>query len=423
MTVFAPLVAESAPAAVPSSAINISVVTSAADLATIINRFLPQELYKGEGVMGTSVTVLRTGPVLVAAKDNFIFFRLPIQLTSRYAAYESYPIRTELGFKATVSVTKDWRLKTDLYYTGLSDNLADSFKLGPISLKPRSMVEGIVQPVQRMLAPYIDGKVNEAVQLRAKVAPLWNNAFSPILVSREFSTWLRLTPERIYMTPLSAANNQVRVSIGLITGAELTIGPKPAAAPSRPLPPVQIYSTFDRNFHIRLVADVFYADLVTALTPVLVDKTFGDDRKITVKGFSVRGEDDRLAVVLATSGDFDGELTVFAKPVYHPENNSLTFENVDFDTRNTGWLIGAGSWLFSSTIRSTIKEKLDTAVVEQLEMARLKACAALSSVRLADHVQLTGSVTSLSLGEAAVVNKDRLSIQVIAQGESSVVLK
>ena len=160
------------------------------------------------------------------------------------------------------------------------------------------------------------------------------------ILSAEFSTWLRLTPERIYMTPLSAANNQVRVSIGLITGAELTIGPKPAAAPSRPLPPVQIYSTFDRNFHIRLVADVFYADLVTALTPVLVDKTFGDDRKITVKGFSVRGEDDRLAVVLATSGDFDGELTVFAKPVYHPENNSLTFENVDFDTRNTGWLIG-----------------------------------------------------------------------------------
>ena len=49
MTVFAPLVAESAPAAVPSSAINISVVTSAADLATIINRFLPQELYKGGG--------------------------------------------------------------------------------------------------------------------------------------------------------------------------------------------------------------------------------------------------------------------------------------------------------------------------------------------------------------------------------------
>lgn len=417
------LVAESATAAAPPSSINLSVVTSATDLATIINQFLPKELYKGQGAMGTSVTVIRTGPVLVAAKDNFIFFWLPIQLTSQYAGYESYPIRTELRFKANVYVTKDWRLKTELSYTGLSDNFADTFKLGPISLKPRSMVESIVQPVQKMLAPHIDDKINEAVQLRAKVASFWNNAFSPVQVNKEFSTWLRLTPERIYMSPLSATNNQIRLSIGLITGAELTIGPKPAAIPAKALPTVQIFSTFDRNFHIRLVADIFYADLVTALTPVLIDKTFGDDKKITVKNFNVKGEDDRLAVILTTTGDFEGELTLFTKPVYHPENNSLTFENVDFDTRNSGLFISAGSWLFSSTIRNTIKTKLDTAIVEQLEQARLKACAALSSVRLADHAQLTGVVRSLSLGEATVLNKDRLSIHVIAQGESSVVLK
>lgn len=412
----------STPAAAPPSSINLSVVTSATDLAAIINQFLPKELYKGQGAMGTSVTVLRTGPILVAAKDNFVFFWLPIQLTSQYAGYESYPVRTELRFKASVSVTKDWRLKTDLYYTGLSDNFADTLKLGPISMSPRSMVEGIVQPVQRMLAPYIDNKINDAVQLRAKVTPLWNNAFSPVLVNKGFSTWLRLTPERVYMTPLSATNNQIRLSIGLITGAELTIGPKPASAPARALPPVQVYSTFDKNFHIRLLADIFYADLVTALTPVLIDKTFGEEKKITIKSFSLKGEEDRLVVGLTATGDFDGELTLLAKPVYHPENNTLTFENVDFDTRNAGLLISTGSWLFSSTIRNVIKTKLDAAVVEQLEKARLKASAALSSVRLADHVQLTGTVRSLSLGDAAVL-KDRLSIQVIVQGETGVVLK
>jgi hypothetical protein len=419
---FVLLGAMSATAAVPLSSINLSVVTSATDLATIINQVLPKDLYKGQGAMGTSVTVVRTGPVLVAAKDNFIYFWLPIQLTSQYAAYESYPIRTQLRFKASSYVTKDWRLKTELYYTGLSDNLADSFKLGPISLSPKSMVEGVVQPVQKLLAPYIDDKINEAVQLRAKVTPVWNNAFTPVLVSKEFSTWLRLTPEKVYMSPLSATNNQVRLLVGLITGAELTVGPKPASVPARPLPPVQVYSTFDKNFHIQLGADIFFADLVTALTPVLIDKTFGDDKKITIKSFSLKGEDNRLVVNLTATGDFNGELTLFAKPVYHPENNSLTFENVDFDTKNAGLLISAGGWLFSSTIRSTIKTKLDAAVVEQLEKARLKACAALSSVKLADHVQLAGSIKSLSLGEAAVL-KDRLSIGVVAQGETSVMLK
>ena len=113
---------------------------------------------------------------------------------------------------------------------------------------------------------------------------------------------------------------------------------------------------------------------------------------------------------------------MLAKPVYNPGNNTLTFEDVDFDTRNAGWLTTAGSWLFSSTIRSTIKEKLDAAVVEQLEKARLKASSALSAVQIGEHARLTGAVDSLSLGEATVLN-DRLSVNVIARGESSVSLK
>ena len=411
-----------ASAAVPPSSINLSVEASTADLATIINQSLPKELYKGQGGLGTSVTVLRTGPVVVTATDNFVYFTLPVQLTFSYAVYESYPLRAGLRFKAKVNVTPDWRLKTELYYTGLSDNLADTFKLGPLSLKPKSMVENITQPVQKLLAPIIDSKVNDSIQLRAKIAPLWQSAFSPTLVSKEFSAWLKLTPEKIVMSPLLSANNQIKLSIGVITGAEITVGPKPAAAPVKALPPVQQFPAFDKSFHIQLATDIFFADLMAALNPVLLDKTFGDDKKITIKKFNLKGEDGRLVVVLTATGDFDGELTLFAKPVYNAQNNLLTFENVDFDAKNAGWLIGAGSWLFSSTIRGTIKTKLDTSIVEQLEKARLKASSALASVQIAEHVRLTGTVKSLSLGEATVLN-DRLSVHVTAQGESSVSLK
>lgn len=411
-----------ASAAVPTSSINLSVEASASDLSAIVNQSLPQELYKGQGGLGTSVRVLRTGPVAVTASDNFIYLTLPIQLTFSYGFYESYPLRAGLRFKARVNITPDWRLKTELYYTGLSDNLADTLKLGPLSLKPKSMVEGITQPVQRLLAPIIDSKVNDAVQLRAKVAPLWQQAFNPTQVNKEFSTWLKLTPERIVISPLQAANNRISLSLGIITGAEITIGPKPAAAAARPLPPVQLLSSFDKTFHIQLATDIFFEDLVTALNPVLLDKTFGEDKKITIKKFSMKGEEGRLVVNLTSTGDFDGELTVLAKPVYNPQNNTLTFEDVDFDTKHAGWLISAGSWLFSSTIRNTIKEKLDSAVVEQLEKARVKASTSLSSLQLAERVRLNGTVKALSLGNAAVL-PDRLSVQVVAQGEAGVVLK
>ena len=411
-----------ASAAVPPSSINLSVEASTTDLAAIINQSLPKELYKGQGGLGTSVTVLRTGPVLVTATDNFIYVTLPVQLTFSYALYESYPVKAGLRFKAKVNVTPDWRLKTELYYTGLSDNLADTLKLGPLSLKPKSMAENVSQPVQRLLAPIIDSKVNDSIQLRAKIAPLWQNAFNPMLVSKEFSAWLKLTPDKIVMSPLLAANNRIQLSIGVITGAEITVGPKPVAAPAKALPPVQQLPVFDKTFHIQVATDIFFADLVSALNPVLLGKTFGEDKKITVKSFNLKAEDGRLVVVLAATGDFDGELLLFAKPVYNAQSNTLSFENVDFDTRNAGWLISTGSWLFSSTIRNTIKTKLDSTVVEQLEKARLKASTSLSSVQLAEHVKLTGAVNSLALGEASVLS-DRLSVQVIAQGESRVSLK
>lgn len=409
-------------AAVPTSSINVRVEATAADLAAIINQALPNNLYQGQGGLGTSVSVLRAGQVAVTASDNFIYLTLPVQLIFSNAVYESYPLRAGLRFKAKVNVTPDWRLKTELYYTGLSDNLADTFKLGPLSMKPKSMVESVTQPVQKLLAPIIDAKVNDAIQLRAKISPLWRNAFSPTLVSKEYCTWLKLTPQKIVMSPLLAANNTLRLSLGVVTGAEITVGPKPAAAPVKLLPPVQIFPTFDKSFHIQLPADIFMADLVTALNPVLLDKTFGEDKKITIKNFNLRGEDGRLVVNLNTTGDFKGELTLFAKPVYNAENNSLTFENVDFDTKNTGWLISAGSWLFSSTIRNAIKTKLDSTVVEQLEQARLKTSSLLSNVQVGEHVKLAGVVKSLSLGEATVLN-DRLSIRVTARGESNISLK
>lgn len=409
-------------AAVPPSSINLRVEASAADLAAIINQSLPKELYKGQGGLGTSVTVLRTGPVVVTSSNDYVHLTLPVQITLGYAMYESYPLRTGLKFKAKVSVTPDWRLKTQLYYTGLSENLAETFKVGPVSLKPKTIIENITQPVQNLIAPIIDNKVNDSVQLRGKVAKLWQNAFSPVLVSKEFNAWLKLNPERVVLTPISATNNQILLSIGVVTGAEITVGPKPAAAPVRALPPVQQLPVFDKSFHIQLATDVFFADLVSALNPVLLEKTFGDDKKITIKGLHLKGEDGRLVVVLTTTGDFDGQLTVLAKPVYNPQNNSLTFESIDFDTKDAGWLISTGSWLFRSTIRGTIKSKLDASLVAQLENARLKASSALSSVQIAEHVKLTGAVKSLSLGEATVL-ADRLSVHVVAQGESSVSLK
>jgi len=404
------------------SVINLSVDAATADLSRILNQSLQKELYRGNGGLGTSLEVLRAGPAIITAANDFVYLSLPVQLTFGYGMFTTVPLKTDLRFKAKISPTADWRLSTELYYTGLSDGLAETIKLGPLTLKPRSMVEGATQPVQRLLAPIINAKINESVMLREKIAPLWQNAFTPVLVDKNFSAWLKLAPEKIVLGPLRAANNKLHLSVGLVTSADITLGPRPTAVPARPLPSAQQLSAVDNQFHIRLATDIFFADFVTALNPLLLNQTFGDDKKITIRSFNLKGEDGKLVITLTSVGDFEGELTLIAKPVYNPQLNVLSFEDVDFDTKNAGLFIGVGSWLFSGTIRDTIKEKLNSSIVTQLENARQKASSALASVPLGAHVLLSGTVSSLRLGES-VVTKDRLSIRVVVEGASSISLR
>ena len=413
---------EAAGNGVPPSTINIRVDAAAADLANILNKSVSKDLFKGQGGYGTSVEIVRNGPIVVTTANDFVNLSIPVQLTFGYGMFTTGPLRTDLRFKAKVSVTPDWRLKTELYYTGLSEGLADSLRLGMITLKPKSLVESVTLPVQKLLAPIIDAKLNDTVRLRDKIGPLWLNAFTPILVDKNFSAWLKLSPEKIIMSPMVAANNRLSVSIGLVTAAEIVIGPKPAPVPPGPLPQIQLLGTFDNQFHIQLAVNIFFTDLVTALNPILIDKTFGDDKKITIRSFSLKGDDGKLVIDLTSTGDFEGGLTLVAKPVYNPKDNTLRFENVEFDTRQAGFFVGVGSWRFNGTIRSIIKDKLNSTIVDQLESARLKASAALAKIQLADHVELAGTVTSLSLGEAAVA-ADRLTLQVSVLGEAGLSLK
>ncbi|MDD2540382.1 MAG: DUF4403 family protein [Desulfuromonadaceae bacterium] len=404
------------------SIINLRVETSAADLGNLLNKSVKKDLFNGQGSFGTSVDILRTGPIVVTAANDFVYLSIPVQLTFGYGMFTTGPLRTNLRFKVKINVMPDWRLKTELYYTGLSDGLSDSLRLGVVTINPKSLVEDVTLPVQRLLAPIIDIKLNDTVRLRDKIAPLWQGAFTPVLVDKKFSAWLELSPEKIVMSPLSATNNRLRVSIGLVTAAEIIIGPKPASLPARPLPQIQQLANFDNQFHIQLTANIFFSDLVTALNPILLNQTFGDDKKVTIRSFNLKSTEGKLVIELATTGDFDGELTLITKPIYNPQSNSLTFDNIEFDTRHAGFLVGVGGWLFNGTIRNVIKEKLNATIIDQLANARVKVSAALARIQLAEHAELSGTVTSLSLGEA-VVDADRLSLQVAAQGETGISLK
>lgn len=407
-----------------TSSLNIPIEASTDDLARILNQTIRKELYKGSTkTRGLTAEVVRSGAIVVTAADNFLFVSLPISLTLSYGMFETKAIPLKLKFKAKAGVTPDWRLHTEIYYLGLSDLLAEEVGIGPLSFKPRSVVEGITQPVQKVLSDLMAQKINDLFPLKAQIAKVWNTAQKPILLDKNYSAWLKLTPREVMMYPLYAQNNRVRLSVGISTFAELVVGPEPAAQPPLSLPNLKLVNTFDKTFRIALNADLYFKDLRAIAAPLLLNKRFDSDGKsIVIKDFDLYGNGDRLVVKLQTQGSLDGVFYLTAKPVFNPQTDNFSVEDVDFDMQTQDLLLQSADWLLHSTIRGMIQEKLNMNLTSQLEQSRLMAGKALARVPLVEHVFLSGDIKKLKFNDT-IVQKDKISIQVYTEGESAVVFQ
>ena len=404
-----------------TSTLHVPIEAATEDLARVLNQTVRTSLYKGSTrTRGLTADVVRNGTIAVSAADNYLFVTLPVALSLSYGMFESTAIPFSLKFKVRASVTPDWRLQTEFHYLGLSDLLADEIGIGPLSLKPRSIVEGITQPLQKLVSDLVAQKINELFPLKTQIAKIWNAAQKPLLLDKSYNAWLKLTPREVMLYPLHAQNNRVRLSIGITTSAELVVGPEPARQPPQPLPKLKQVNAFDTTFRIALNADLFFKDLRTIATNLLLNKRFDSDGKsIVIKDIDLYGNGEKLVVKLQTEGSLDGIFYLVAKPVFDPRTNVFSVEAVDFDMQTQSLLLQSADWLLHSTIREVIQEKLNSNLTNRLEQTRQMAGKALARVPLLEHVYLKGDIKSLKFTDM-LVQKDRISIQVYSEGESAV---
>lgn len=406
------------------SNLNVSIEASSDEIGKALNQTVGKELYKGSTkTRGLTADILRNGPIAVSAADNYLYFTLPITMNLSYGMFETPTIPLKLKFKANARITPDWKVKTEIYYIGLSDLLAEETGIGPLSIRPRSIVEGITQPVQQVLSDLISKKINDIFPLKSQIAKVWNAAQKPVLVDRNYNVWLKLTPREVMLSPLYAQNNRIKVSVGINSFAELVVGPEPAARPPLPLPNLKLVNTFDKNFRIALNADLFYRDVLNIASPLLLNKEFDSDGKtIVIKDLDLYGSGDKFVIKVATKGSLDGTFYLTGKPCFDPRTNIFSVGDVDFDMQTQSLLLQSADWFLHGTIKSKIQEKLNMDLTQRLEQSREMARKAIAQVQLADHVILKGNIKTLQFSDV-LVQKDKISIQISTEGESAVVFQ
>lgn len=402
------------------SSVNITFEASSQAITAALNQMVGKDIYKGATqISGLTADIVRNGPINVTASDNYIYLNLPVTMSLRYGGFKTPAITSSLKFKLSARITPDWKINADIQYMGLSGLFADEAGIGPLSINPRSIIEGITQPLQRVISDLVSRKINEKYSLRAEMVKIWNAAQKPVRVNNN-SAWLKITPQEVTLYPLYAAGNQVKLSLGLKSFAELVVGPEPPAPVPVPLPDLKLGARCDNSFRIALNTDIFYKDILTVAAPLLLNKELGSDGKsIILKNIDIYSSGDKLAVKVEASGSYNGVFYLTSRPSFDQQTNTFSVEDVDFEMETHNILLKTAGWLLHGKIRSIIKEKLNMDLTERMRQAHEMAQKAMDQVQLADRIYLKGRVKAIKLYNV-IVQKEKISVQVFAEGETTV---
>ena len=406
------------------SSINVDFEASSEELAAVLNKLIGKDIYRGStGNSGVNTDIIRNGPIGITAADDYLYLTMPVTMSMRYGVFSTPAISTKFKFRLNARITPDWKLHAEIYYLGLSDLFAEKVGIGPLSIKPRSVIEGITDPLQRVISDAISRELNARYSLKAQVGKAWTVAQQPVLLDRNYHAWLKITPQEIILYPLYARNNLVKLSLGLKSVSEMVVGPEPAVAAPVSLPYLKLATGSDKSFRIVLNTDLFYKDILNIATPLLLNKELGTDGKsIILKDLDIYSKDDRLIVKVDAIGSYEGVFYLTCKPSFDPQTNVFSVEDVDFDMSTHSFLLKTAGWLFHSRIRNIIREKITVNLTQRMEQALETAQKAMTQVKLADHIFLKGNVNTIKLHDV-ILQKDKICIQLYTEGETTLVFR
>jgi hypothetical protein len=103
------------------------------------------------------------------------------------------------------------------------------YKYVDIPITP--IVANILDKQHATFAKQIDDQVTSALDMKPYALQVWNILNTPIQVSEEYESWLKIQPSSIQMTPLKTNKTGISGIINILVNSQTTIGVKPQIPP------------------------------------------------------------------------------------------------------------------------------------------------------------------------------------------------
>ena len=315
------------------------------------------------------VKVWKSRPIrLVGGTKQNLLVEVPLKIwaekgigTLGIYTYQNTTFETVMYFNTQIEFNNNWNLTTKTSPMGFKWVTKPVLDYGKIKVPITALVETSLKKQQADFCKTIDEMMASQLNFQKYALMAWNQFAEPFKISEEYSTWLKISPLSVNISPLVLYRNQIEANIGIETFTETFTGNKPApAALVKTIANFNSVQTLPQQFLLQTAANIPFSEATKIAETIFLGKEFDfreGKSKIKITSFKVYGEDGKVIIEAATEGAVEGISYISGIPVYDEMKRKIVLTDTKFKLKTKNILHKTATLLFQRKIVKMIEDE------------------------------------------------------------------
>lgn len=387
------------PVRIPLSEISNMVNSSVKDL------IFEDDSYTDNNNDQFKVKVWRTSPVrLIGGTDQNLLIEVPLKIWAEKGigkfglySYQQTTFETVMYFSSKISFLNNWTVVTKTTPRGFKWRTKPVLDFGRIKVPIAGLVEESLRKQQQEFTKTMDEMMLEQLNFQQYAVLAWNTFADPFEISEDYSTWLKLSPERISITPLIFYRDAIDFTIGVDVYSETLTGSKPLSSPLiKNIANFNSVQNLPAGFLLQTTSSIPFSEAERIAEELFLNKTFdfNEGKTVTIKDIKVYGEQQRIQLEAETEGAVKGTVLISGVPVYDVLRQRIVLSDTDFKLKTKNILHKTATSLFRGKIVRMIEEEYGIPT-DELENTARKSVNQAFNTEYYKGLKMSGAVYSL----------------------------
>jgi hypothetical protein len=300
----------------------------------------------------------------------------------------------------------NWKLNTKTTLKSLDWTESPSMTVFGKNMPVTYLINPAVSLFKTQIEKSIDTAIEESMDFKPNVMDALSKICTPIEMSTEYNTWLRIVPLEAYSNNAKLKNDSFLINMGMKCNMETLIGKKPESKFDKNKIVLKAVEKIPENITANIAAISTYQEASKIMTQNFVGQEFGSgSKKVKVQSVAIWHKDGKIVIALDLLGSVNGTIYLNGFPQYNETTKEIYFDKLDYVLDTKSRLMRTANWLAQGVILSKMKESCRYSIQQNLEEAKQNMAAYLKNYSPMPGVLINGKMDDIQFQKIELTNQ------------------